>query len=68
MLTSPRAPRQLNDIFSLVVALQALKLAEGNSASATYSYGWQRAEVLGALINGVFLLGACRLANTQDWG
>ncbi|KAL8286262.1 hypothetical protein RQP46_004750 [Phenoliferia psychrophenolica] len=49
----------LNDIFSLVVALQALKLAEGNSASATYSYGWQRAEVLGALINGVFLLALC---------
>ncbi|KAM0755611.1 cation efflux protein [Meredithblackwellia eburnea MCA 4105] len=49
----------LNDIFSLVVALQALKLAEGNSASSRYSYGWQRAEVLGALINGVFLLALC---------
>jgi Co/Zn/Cd efflux system component len=24
-----------------------------------YSYGWQRAEVLGALINGVFLLALC---------
>ncbi|KAH9444205.1 hypothetical protein Pst134EB_026584 [Puccinia striiformis f. sp. tritici] len=32
----------------------------GNSKrSHEYSYGWQRAEVLGALINGVFLLALC---------
>lgn len=39
---------QLNDVCSLIVALQALKLAEESSTSARYSYGWQRAEVLGA--------------------
>jgi len=51
---------QLNDVVSLVVALQALKLAESTShSSSRYSYGWQRAEILGALINGVFLLALC---------
>ncbi|GAA5906219.1 cation diffusion facilitator family transporter [Sporobolomyces salmoneus] len=49
----------LNDVCSLIVALQALKLAESTEASAKLSYGWQRAEVLGALINGVFLLALC---------
>ena len=44
---------------SLIAALQALKLAESSEASAKLSYGWQRAEVLGALINGVFLLALC---------
>lgn len=50
---------RLNDVCSLIVALQALKLAESSEASAKLSYGWQRAEVLGALINGVFLLALC---------
>ncbi|GAA5946366.1 hypothetical protein JCM3765_000216 [Sporobolomyces pararoseus] len=49
----------LNDVCSLIVALQALKLAESTESSAKLSYGWQRAEVLGALINGVFLLALC---------
>lgn len=49
----------LNDVCSLIVALQAIKLAESSSTSSRYSYGWQRAEVLGALINGVFLLALC---------
>ncbi|GEM12520.1 solute carrier family 30 (zinc transporter), member 1 [Rhodotorula toruloides] len=49
----------LNDVCSLIVALQALKLAENKSSSSKLSYGWQRAEVLGALINGVFLLALC---------
>ncbi|KAK4050700.1 Zinc resistance conferring protein [Microbotryomycetes sp. JL201] len=42
----------------LLVAMQAMKLAE-KEATAKYSYGWQRAEVLGALINSVFLLALC---------
>ncbi|ODN77494.1 hypothetical protein L202_04667 [Cryptococcus amylolentus CBS 6039] len=45
----------LNDVLSLVVALYAIKLATAPS-SARNSYGWQRAEILGALINGVFLV------------
>ncbi|KAA8898901.1 hypothetical protein FN846DRAFT_909852 [Sphaerosporella brunnea] len=48
----------LNDVFSLLVALWAIKLAKAKSTS-DYTYGWQRAEVLGALVNGVFLLALC---------
>ncbi|KAF8469727.1 cation efflux protein [Kalaharituber pfeilii] len=48
----------LNDVFSLLVALWAIKLSKQKSTSS-YTYGWQRAEVLGALINGVFLLALC---------
>jgi zinc transporter 1 len=43
---------------SLVVALYAIKLS-ASGASAKYSYGWHRAEILAALINGVFLLALC---------
>ncbi|KAK9369629.1 cation efflux protein [Lipomyces kononenkoae] len=49
----------LNDVFSLVVALWAVKVANSREVSSEYSYGWQRAEILGALINGVFLLALC---------
>nr|ODN86483.1 solute carrier family 30 (zinc transporter), member 1 [Cryptococcus depauperatus CBS 7841] len=48
----------LNDVLSLVVALYTIKLATAPSSAAN-SYGWQRAEVLGALINGVFLVALC---------
>ena len=44
---------------SLIVALYAIKLAARQTTSPKYSYGWQRAEILGALINGVFLLALC---------
>ena len=51
----------LNDVMSLLVALYALKLSKRSDTTKDprYSYGWQRAEVLGALINGVFLLALC---------
>ncbi|KAG8971980.1 hypothetical protein FRB90_010344, partial [Tulasnella sp. 427] len=49
----------LNDVMSLIVALYAIKLTKNNVASAEYSYGWHRAEILAALINGVFLLALC---------
>ena len=50
----------LNDVMSLVVALYAIKLAARESTGDNkLSYGWQRAEILGALINGVFLLALC---------
>jgi len=48
----------LNDVMSLVVALYAIKLS-ANSPTSKYSYGWHRAEILAALINGVFLLALC---------
>ncbi|SCU84992.1 LAMI_0C09714g1_1 [Lachancea mirantina] len=49
----------LNDIFSLVVALWAVRVAKNKGADAKYTYGWKRAEILGALINAVFLIALC---------
>ncbi|KDN47764.1 cation efflux protein [Tilletiaria anomala UBC 951] len=62
----------LNDVISLIVAFYALKARDSSrlvfpklskrkstTEDPRYSYGWQRAEVLGALINGVFLLALC---------
>ncbi|SPO23776.1 related to COT1 - Vacuolar zinc (and possibly other metals) transporter [Ustilago trichophora] len=48
----------LNDVMSLVVALWAVKLST-KASDHKFSYGWQRAEILGALVNGVFLLALC---------
>ena len=49
----------LNDVLSLCVGLWAVKVANEKSKSKMYTYGWQRAETLGALINGVFLVALC---------
>ncbi|KAJ4486236.1 cation efflux protein [Lentinula aciculospora] len=49
----------LNDVMSLVVALYAIKLTAESAADSRYSYGWHRAEILAALVNGVFLLALC---------
>ncbi|KAF8320429.1 cation efflux protein, partial [Clavulina sp. PMI_390] len=48
----------LNDVLSLVVALYAIKVST-NTPTSKYSYGWHRAEILAALVNGVFLLALC---------
>jgi cobalt-zinc-cadmium efflux system protein len=45
-----------SDVLGLAVALIALALAE-RPATDRHSYGWQRAEVLGAQFNAVLLLG-----------
>lgn len=49
----------LNDVMSLIVALWAVRVASQKGADSQYTYGWQRAEILGALVNGVFLLALC---------
>ncbi|MCJ1242882.1 hypothetical protein MMC30_000078 [Trapelia coarctata] len=49
----------LNDVLSLCVGLWAVKVANQKTNSKTYTYGWQRAETLGALVNGVFLVALC---------
>lgn len=36
-----------------------LQLTNGSSSDSRYSYGWHRAEILAALVNGVFLLALC---------
>ncbi|EIW64402.1 cation efflux protein [Trametes versicolor FP-101664 SS1] len=49
----------LNDVLSLIVALYAIKLTNQTEVDSRYSYGWHRAEILAALVNGVFLLALC---------
>ncbi|KAF2674210.1 cation efflux protein [Microthyrium microscopicum] len=49
----------LNDVLSLCVGLWAVNVAQSKHRSKQYTYGWQRAETLGALINGVFLVALC---------
>ncbi|KAF2146899.1 uncharacterized protein K452DRAFT_323950 [Aplosporella prunicola CBS 121167] len=49
----------LNDVLSLCVGLWAVKVANEKTQSRRYTYGFQRAETLGALINGVFLVALC---------
>lgn len=49
----------LNDIISLFIALWAVKVKTTKKADGNYTYGWQRAEILGALINAVFLIALC---------
>ncbi|KAL7747956.1 Zinc resistance conferring protein [Sorochytrium milnesiophthora] len=49
----------LSDVASLLVGIAAVKLAARRGSTARLSYGWQRAEILGALINSVFLLALC---------
>ncbi|KAL2009501.1 hypothetical protein VTN00DRAFT_5308 [Thermoascus crustaceus] len=49
----------LNDVLSLCVGLWAVKVANQQTTSKMYTYGWQRAETLGALVNGVFLVALC---------
>lgn len=49
----------LNDVLSLCVGLWAVKVANERTNSKQFTYGWQRAETLGALVNGVFLVALC---------
>jgi solute carrier family 30 (zinc transporter), member 1 len=48
----------LSDVLALTAAAVALRMAK-RSATATFTYGFQRAELLGALANGIFLLALC---------
>ena len=47
-----------SDFLALLIAFVALRVAR-RSTDAVKSYGWQRAEVIGALVNGVFLASTC---------
>lgn len=52
----------LNDVLSLCVGLWAVQVANQKADKTNfkmYTYGWQRAETLGALVNGVFLVALC---------
>lgn len=49
----------LKNVLSLCVGLWAVKVFNSRPSSNTYTYGWQRAQTLGALVNGVFLVALC---------
>ncbi|KAK5212211.1 hypothetical protein LTR41_002453 [Exophiala xenobiotica] len=46
----------MNDIVGYVVAYVAFKISERSDSPKELSFGWQRASLLGAFFNGVFLL------------
>lgn len=48
----------LNDIISLLVGLWAVSVAR-KATTDRFSYGWLRAEILGAFFNAVFLIALC---------
>ncbi|KAK1998961.1 cation diffusion facilitator family transporter [Colletotrichum falcatum] len=45
-----------NDLIGFVVALLAVIVSERKTSPRTFTFGWKRAEILGAFFNGVFLL------------
>ncbi|KAI4895798.1 hypothetical protein NFI96_004486 [Prochilodus magdalenae] len=49
----------LSDVIALVVALVATRFAERTTATDKNTFGWIRAEVMGALVNAVFLTALC---------
>ncbi|KAK0629815.1 cation efflux family protein [Bombardia bombarda] len=46
----------MNDLLSFVVALAAIIISERGESPNDLSFGWQRAQPLGAFFNGVFLI------------
>ncbi|XP_026551578.1 zinc transporter 1 [Pseudonaja textilis] len=49
----------LSDVMALVVALVAVRFAQRTRATKKNTFGWVRAEVMGALVNAVFLTALC---------
>ncbi|KAJ5503176.1 Cation efflux protein [Penicillium fimorum] len=47
----------LNDLVGFVIALVALKKSERRESPKELTFGWQRAQLLGAFFNGVLLFG-----------
>jgi zinc transporter 1 len=47
----------LSDVIALVIGLVAVRMSKRSSSRNTY--GWVRAEILGSLVNAVFLLALC---------
>ena len=48
----------LSDLISFFIALASIRLAKSEPNSRS-TFGWMRAEVLGGLINSVFLIALC---------
>jgi len=49
----------LSDVVSLFVGYIALRYSKAGKQTGRYTFGWARAEVLGALVNAVFLVALC---------
>lgn len=49
----------LSDVIALLVALLAVRLSDQTAATSLNTFGWIRAEVMGALVNAVFLTALC---------
>lgn len=49
----------LSDVIALLVALLAVRLSDQTAATSLNTFGWIRAEVIGALVNAVFLTALC---------
>ena len=47
---------QLNDLIGFIVALLAVQVSERKTSPQDLSFGWARAQLLGAFFNGAFLL------------
>ena len=50
----------LSDLFALIISIISLRLSK-KQRTDTHTYGWIRAEIIGGLINSVFLLAICFL-------
>jgi zinc transporter 1 len=48
----------LSDLLALIIGYVSIRLAK-KEKNSKYTYGWLRAEILGGLINSVFLLALC---------
>ncbi|KAI1081665.1 cation efflux protein [Whalleya microplaca] len=46
----------MNDLIGFIVALVAIIISERANSPQSFSFGWARAQLLGAFFNGVFLL------------
>lgn len=46
----------MNDLVGFIVALAAIRISQRDKTPKELSFGWQRAQLLGAFFNGVFLL------------
>ncbi|XP_031559997.1 zinc transporter 1-like [Actinia tenebrosa] len=49
----------LSDVMSLIIGFVALRYSKRSKRTERNTFGWQRAEVLGALVNAVFLIALC---------
>ncbi|VDO38644.1 unnamed protein product [Haemonchus placei] len=56
----------LSDVMALVIAFVCLRISRRKSKRN--GFGWVRAEVLGALVNGVFLLAMCFAISLESIG